>query len=81
MARPGPGVLGAPRLAPRLLLRQPPPPLLLLLLLPWPESAGAQAGSREPCAAACTCAGDSLDCSGRGLATLPRDLPSWTRSL
>ncbi|CAO2605989.1 Leucine-rich repeats and immunoglobulin-like domains protein 1 [Lemmus lemmus] len=81
MARPGPGVLGAPRLAPRLLLRPPPPPLLLLLLLPWPESAGAQAGSREPCAAACTCAGDSLDCSGRGLTTLPRDLPSWTRSL
>ncbi|XP_026643862.1 leucine-rich repeats and immunoglobulin-like domains protein 1 isoform X2 [Microtus ochrogaster] len=81
MARPGPGVLGAPRLAPRLLLRPPPPPLLLLLLLPWPESAGVQAGSREPCAAACTCAGDSLDCSGRGLTTLPRDLPSWTRSL
>ncbi|XP_057620860.1 leucine-rich repeats and immunoglobulin-like domains protein 1 [Chionomys nivalis] len=81
MARPGPGVLGAPRLAPRLLLRPPPPPLLLLLLLPWPESAGAQAGSREPCAAACTCAGDSLDCSGRGLTTLPRDLPPWTRSL
>ncbi|KAH0502448.1 Leucine-rich repeats and immunoglobulin-like domains protein 1, partial [Microtus ochrogaster] len=54
---------------------------LLLLLLPWPESAGVQAGSREPCAAACTCAGDSLDCSGRGLTTLPRDLPSWTRSL
>lgn len=80
MARPGPGVLGAPRLAPRLLLL-PPPPLLLLLLLPWLESAGAQAGSREPCATACTCAGDSLDCSGRGLTTLPRDLPSWTRSL
>lgn len=75
MARPGPGVLGAPRLAPRLLL------WLLLLLLQWPESAGAQAGPRAPCAAACTCAGDSLDCSGRGLATLPRDLPSWTRSL
>lgn len=68
-------MLGAPRLAPRLLL------WLLLLLLQRPESAGAQAGSREPCAAACTCAGDSLDCSGRGLATLPRDLPSWTRSL
>ncbi|XP_052577719.1 leucine-rich repeats and immunoglobulin-like domains protein 1 isoform X1 [Peromyscus californicus insignis] len=78
MARPGPGVLGAPRLAPRLLLWL---LLLLLLLLQRPESAGAQAGSREPCAAACTCAGDSLDCSGRGLATLPRDLPSWTRSL
>lgn len=75
MARPGPGVLGAPRLAPRLLL------WLLLPLLQWPESAGAQAGPRAPCAAACTCAGDSLDCSGRGLATLPRDLPSWTRSL
>ncbi|XP_060239808.1 leucine-rich repeats and immunoglobulin-like domains protein 1 isoform X2 [Meriones unguiculatus] len=75
MARPGPGVLGAPRLAPRLLL------WLLPLLLQWPESAGAQAGPRAPCAVACTCAGDSLDCSGRGLATLPRDLPSWTRSL
>lgn len=78
MARPGPGVLGAPRLAPRLLLWL---LLLLLLLLQWPESAGAQAGLREPCAAACTCTGDSLDCSGRGLATLPRDMPSWTRSL
>lgn len=76
MARPGPGVLGAPLLAPRLLLW-----LLLLLLLHWPESAGAQAGPRAPCAAACTCAGDSLDCSGRGLAALPRDMPSWTRSL
>lgn len=78
MARPGPGVLGAPRLAPRLLLRL---LLLQLLLLQWPESAGAQAGLPAPCAAACTCAGDSLDCSGRGLATLPRDMPSWTRSL
>lgn len=76
MARPGPGVLGAPLLAPRLLLW-----LLLLLLLHWPESAGAQAGPRAPCAAACTCTGDSLDCSGRGLAALPRDMPSWTRSL
>lgn len=78
MARPGPGVFGAPRLAPRLLLWL---LLLLLLLLQGPESAVAQAGPRAPCAAACTCAGDSLDCSGRGLATLPRDMPSWTRSL
>uniref|UniRef100_A0A8C0SF88 Ig-like domain-containing protein n=1 Tax=Canis lupus familiaris TaxID=9615 RepID=A0A8C0SF88_CANLF len=36
---------------------------------------------RAPCAAACTCAGDSLDCGGRGFAALPGDLPAWTRSL
>uniref|UniRef100_A0A5F9CV15 Leucine rich repeats and immunoglobulin like domains 1 n=1 Tax=Oryctolagus cuniculus TaxID=9986 RepID=A0A5F9CV15_RABIT len=54
---------------------------LLLLLLLRLEPATAAAGPREPCAAACTCAGDSLDCGGRGLAALPGDLPAWTRSL
>ncbi|XP_043299484.1 leucine-rich repeats and immunoglobulin-like domains protein 1 isoform X1 [Cervus canadensis] len=74
MARPVRGTLGAPRLSPCLLLFW----LLLLLQL---EPASATAGSRAPCAAACTCAGDSLDCGGRGLAALPGDLPAWTRSL
>uniref|UniRef100_A0A2K6MSF2 Leucine rich repeats and immunoglobulin like domains 1 n=1 Tax=Rhinopithecus bieti TaxID=61621 RepID=A0A2K6MSF2_RHIBE len=74
MARPVRGALGAPRRSPCLLL----PWLLLLLRL---EPATAAAGPRAPCAAACTCAGDSVDCGGRGLAALPGDLPSWTRSL
>ncbi|XP_059519011.1 leucine-rich repeats and immunoglobulin-like domains protein 1 isoform X3 [Myotis daubentonii] len=66
------GALGAPRRRPRLL-----PWLLLLLLRPEP----ARAAGRAPCPAACTCAGDSLDCGGRGLAALPGDLPAWTQSL
>ncbi|KAM4882247.1 leucine-rich repeats and immunoglobulin-like domains protein 1 isoform 1-T1 [Thomomys bottae] len=70
MARRVRGALRAPRRPPCLLF-----PLLLLLLRPKPATA------EEPCAAACTCAGDSLDCGGRGLATPPADLPSWTRSL
>uniref|UniRef100_A0A2I2Y6I0 Leucine rich repeats and immunoglobulin like domains 1 n=1 Tax=Gorilla gorilla gorilla TaxID=9595 RepID=A0A2I2Y6I0_GORGO len=73
MARPVRGGLGAPRRSPCL--------LLLWLLLLRLEPATAAAGPRAPCAAACTCAGDSLDCGGRGLAALPGDLPSWTRSL
>ncbi|KAL2803566.1 leucine-rich repeats and immunoglobulin-like domains protein 1 isoform 1 precursor [Daubentonia madagascariensis] len=73
MARPVRGALGAPRRSPCL--------LLLWLLLLRLEPATAVAGPRAPCAAACTCAGDSLDCGGRGLAALPGDLPSWTRSL
>uniref|UniRef100_A0A8C8YJJ8 Leucine rich repeats and immunoglobulin like domains 1 n=1 Tax=Prolemur simus TaxID=1328070 RepID=A0A8C8YJJ8_PROSS len=73
MARPVRGTLGAPRRLPRL--------LLLWLLLFRLEPATAVAGPRAPCAAACTCAGESLDCGGRGLAALPGDLPSWTRSL
>ncbi|XP_076984877.1 leucine-rich repeats and immunoglobulin-like domains protein 1 isoform X2 [Tamandua tetradactyla] len=73
MARPARGVLRAPRRSPCL--------LLLWLLLLWLEPATAAAGPRAPCAAACTCAGDSLDCGGRGLAALPRDLPAWTQSL
>uniref|UniRef100_A0A2K5C885 Leucine rich repeats and immunoglobulin like domains 1 n=1 Tax=Aotus nancymaae TaxID=37293 RepID=A0A2K5C885_AOTNA len=73
MARPVGGAVGAPRRSPCLLL-----PWLLLLQL---EPVTAAAAPRAPCAAACTCAGDSLDCSGRGLAALPGDLPSWTRSL
>lgn len=75
MARPVRGALGAPRRSPCPLL------LWLLLLLLRLEPATAEAGPRAPCAAACTCAGDSLDCGGRGLAALPRDLPAWTRSL
>ncbi|XP_004372826.1 leucine-rich repeats and immunoglobulin-like domains protein 1 [Trichechus manatus latirostris] len=75
MARPTRGVLGAPRRSPCFLL------LSLLLLLLRPEPATATAVPRASCAAACTCAGDSLDCGGRGLTTLPRDLPAWTRSL
>ncbi|XP_077894759.1 leucine-rich repeats and immunoglobulin-like domains protein 1 isoform X2 [Ictidomys tridecemlineatus] len=74
MARPVRGALGAPRRSPCLLL-------LWLLLLLQLKPASAEAGPRAPCAAACTCVGDSLDCSGRGLATPPGDLPSWTRSL
>ncbi|XP_055270254.1 leucine-rich repeats and immunoglobulin-like domains protein 1 [Moschus berezovskii] len=74
MARPGRGALGAPRRSPGLLL-------LWLLLLLQLEPASATTGPRAPCAAACTCAGDSLDCGGRGLAALPGDLPAWTRSL
>ncbi|XP_073900271.1 leucine-rich repeats and immunoglobulin-like domains protein 1 isoform X2 [Castor canadensis] len=74
MARPVRGALGAPCRSSCLLL------WLLLLLLSL-KPATAEAGPRAPCAAACTCAGDSLDCSGRGLATLPEDLPAWTRSL
>ncbi|XP_036187514.1 leucine-rich repeats and immunoglobulin-like domains protein 1 isoform X4 [Myotis myotis] len=66
------GALGAPRRRPRLL-----PWLLLLLLRPEP----ARAAGRAPCPAVCTCAGDSLDCGGRGLAALPGDLPAWTQSL
>ncbi|XP_036353349.2 leucine-rich repeats and immunoglobulin-like domains protein 1 [Ochotona princeps] len=73
MARPVRGALGAPRRSPCLLLLW-----RLLLLL---EPATATADPRAPCAAACTCTGDSLDCGGRGLAALPGDLPSWTRSL
>uniref|UniRef100_A0A2K6GMW2 Leucine rich repeats and immunoglobulin like domains 1 n=1 Tax=Propithecus coquereli TaxID=379532 RepID=A0A2K6GMW2_PROCO len=73
MARPVRGALGAPRRSPCL--------LLLWLLLLRLEPATAVAGPRAPCAAGCTCAGESLDCGGRGLAALPGDLPSWTRSL
>uniref|UniRef100_A0A5F4WF96 Leucine rich repeats and immunoglobulin like domains 1 n=1 Tax=Callithrix jacchus TaxID=9483 RepID=A0A5F4WF96_CALJA len=73
MARPVGGAVGAPRRSPCLLL-----PWLLLLQL---EPVTAAAGTPAPCAAACTCAGDLLDCGGRGLAALPGDLPSWTRSL
>ncbi|XP_058418580.1 leucine-rich repeats and immunoglobulin-like domains protein 1 isoform X2 [Diceros bicornis minor] len=72
MARPVRGALGAPRRSPCLLL------WLLLLRL---EPATAAAGPRSPCSAACACAGDSLDCGGRGLAALPGDLPAWTRTL
>ncbi|CAK6435440.1 unnamed protein product [Pipistrellus nathusii] len=74
MARPVRGALRAPRRSPR-----PLPWLLLPLLLLRPEP--ALAADRAPCPAACTCAGDSLDCGGRGLAALPGDLPAWTRSL
>uniref|UniRef100_A0ABI7W6C4 Ig-like domain-containing protein n=1 Tax=Felis catus TaxID=9685 RepID=A0ABI7W6C4_FELCA len=74
MARPVRGAFGAPR-------RSPCPLLWLLLLLLRLGPATAAAGPRPPCAAACTCAGDSLDCGGRGLAALPPDLPAWTRSL
>lgn len=77
MARPVRRALGAPRRSPCLLLHW----LLLLLVLLRLEPASAAAGPRAPCAAACTCAGDSLDCGGRGLAALPGDLPVWTRSL
>ncbi|XP_022428315.1 leucine-rich repeats and immunoglobulin-like domains protein 1 [Delphinapterus leucas] len=77
MARPVRRALGAPRRSPCLLLHW----LLLLLVLLRLEPASAVAGPRAPCAAACTCAGDSLDCGGRGLAALPGDLPAWTRSL
>ncbi|XP_030163045.1 leucine-rich repeats and immunoglobulin-like domains protein 1 [Lynx canadensis] len=73
MARPVRGAFGAPRRSPC--------PLLWLLLLLRLGPATAAAGPRPPCAAACTCAGDSLDCGGRGLAALPPDLPAWTRSL
>ncbi|XP_039707646.1 leucine-rich repeats and immunoglobulin-like domains protein 1 isoform X2 [Pteropus medius] len=73
MARPLRGALRAPRRSPCL--------LLWLLLLLWLEPATAAADLRAPCAAACSCAGDSLDCGGRGLAALPGDLPAWTRSL
>lgn len=73
MARPVRGAFGAPR-------RSPCPVLWLLLLLRL-GPATAAADPRPPCAAACTCAGDSLDCGGRGLAALPGDLPAWTRSL
>ncbi|XP_058582225.1 leucine-rich repeats and immunoglobulin-like domains protein 1 [Neofelis nebulosa] len=76
MARPVRGAFGAPRRSPCPLLW-----LLLLLLLLQLGPATAAAGPRPPCAAACTCAGDSLDCGGRGLAALPPDLPAWTRSL
>ncbi|XP_006893933.1 PREDICTED: leucine-rich repeats and immunoglobulin-like domains protein 1-like [Elephantulus edwardii] len=71
MARPARGAHGALRCSPGL--------LLLSLLLLWLET--AVAGTRAPCAAACICAGDSLDCGGRGLIALPGDLPTWTRSL
>ncbi|XP_075406027.1 leucine-rich repeats and immunoglobulin-like domains protein 1 [Tenrec ecaudatus] len=83
MARQARGALGARRRSPSLrLLSSPLPPLpLLLLLLLRAEPATAAAGHRAPCAAACTCAGDSLDCGGRGLTALPRDLPAWTLSL
>ncbi|KAM8758643.1 leucine-rich repeats and immunoglobulin-like domains protein 1 [Rhynchonycteris naso] len=75
MAGPVRGALGAPRRSPCFHL------LWLLLLLLRPERASAVAGPRAPCAAACTCTGDSMDCGGRGLVALPGDLPSWTRSL
>ncbi|XP_028335569.1 leucine-rich repeats and immunoglobulin-like domains protein 1 isoform X1 [Physeter macrocephalus] len=77
MARPVRRALGAPLRSPCLLLHW----LLLVLVLLRLEPASAAAGRRAPCAAACTCAGDSLDCGGRGLAALPGDLPAWTRSL
>ncbi|XP_064450030.1 leucine-rich repeats and immunoglobulin-like domains protein 1 isoform X5 [Mirounga angustirostris] len=73
MARPVRGAFGAPRRSPCSVL------WLLLLLRLGPATAAAD--PRPPCAAACTCAGDSLDCGGRGLAALPGDLPAWTRSL
>ncbi|XP_066899795.1 leucine-rich repeats and immunoglobulin-like domains protein 1 isoform X2 [Kogia breviceps] len=77
MARPVWRALGAPLRSPCLLLHW----LLLVLVLLRLEPASAAAGRRAPCAAACTCAGDSLNCGGRGLAALPGDLPAWTRSL
>ncbi|XP_023569109.1 leucine-rich repeats and immunoglobulin-like domains protein 1 isoform X2 [Octodon degus] len=76
MARPAGRAPGAQRRAPSLLL-------LWLLLLPGTETETETAGpgTRAPCAAACTCAGDAVDCGGRGLTAAPGDLPSWTRSL
>lgn len=76
MARLAGGAPGAPHSAPSVLLLW-----LLLLLLLGPETETAEPGTRAPCAAACTCAGDALDCSGRGLTAVPGDLPAWTRSL
>ncbi|XP_004854229.1 leucine-rich repeats and immunoglobulin-like domains protein 1 isoform X4 [Heterocephalus glaber] len=75
MARPAGEAPGAPHRAPCLLL------LWLLLLLLGPETETAEPGTRPPCAAACTCARDALDCAGRGLTAVPGDLPAWTRSL
>ncbi|KAM7170867.1 leucine-rich repeats and immunoglobulin-like domains protein 1 [Macrochelys suwanniensis] len=64
MARPG---LGAP---PRLL----PSAFVTFLLM---ALAGPGAGSERRCASSCTCTGELLDCSRRGLTELPRDLPAW----
>ncbi|XP_057363619.1 leucine-rich repeats and immunoglobulin-like domains protein 1 isoform X2 [Manis pentadactyla] len=72
MARPVRGAFGAPRR---------PPGLFWLLVLVLRLELAKAAAPRSPCAAPCTCAGDSLDCGGRGLAALPGDLPAWTRSL
>lgn len=72
MARPVRGAFGTPRR---------PPGLFWLLVLVLRLELATAAAPRSPCAAACTCAGDSLDCGGRGLAALPGDLPAWTRSL
>ncbi|XP_063116283.1 leucine-rich repeats and immunoglobulin-like domains protein 1 isoform X2 [Cavia porcellus] len=73
MARPAGGAPGAPCRAPCL--------LLLWLLLLGTQTETAEPGTRAPCAAACTCAGDALDCGGRGLTAVPGDMPAWTRSL
>ncbi|XP_044531703.1 leucine-rich repeats and immunoglobulin-like domains protein 1 [Gracilinanus agilis] len=63
---------GAPRWPlPRLLLAL---GLRLLLLAAAP-------GPGAPCASNCTCTGALLDCSGLGLAALPRDIPAWTVTL
>uniref|UniRef100_A0A8D2LBZ0 Leucine rich repeats and immunoglobulin like domains 1 n=1 Tax=Varanus komodoensis TaxID=61221 RepID=A0A8D2LBZ0_VARKO len=32
---------------------------------------------RQPCDSNCTCSGDLLDCSGRGLEKVPEGLPTW----
>ncbi|KAJ7317061.1 hypothetical protein JRQ81_003223, partial [Phrynocephalus forsythii] len=36
---------------------------------------------RQPCGSNCTCSGDLLDCSNRGLEDVPADLPTWAVSL
>ncbi|XP_006027681.1 leucine-rich repeats and immunoglobulin-like domains protein 1 isoform X1 [Alligator sinensis] len=56
-------------------LRALPAPILILMLSPI-LSLGA-----PRCAANCTCSGDLLDCSSRGLGALPRGLPAWPASL
>ena len=69
-------------------LRVPAAAAVLLLLLfhnAVPSSAYSdedEGGSSSPlCPQSCSCVGTTVDCSGQGLRTIPRDIPAYATKL
>ncbi|XP_073425848.1 leucine-rich repeats and immunoglobulin-like domains protein 1 isoform X1 [Dendrobates tinctorius] len=52
-------------------------PILALCLL----LLGCSRASRTPCPTSCTCTGEMVDCSNRGLTEAPTDIPAWAAHL